>query len=50
MKEKVVTQDGDNKSFNEMRDVLATFVNKKCPVLVYNIKEMTTLTKGEIVK
>ena len=49
MKGKVVTQDGGNKSFNETRDALATFVNKKCLVLAYNIKEMVTLTKGEVV-
>ena len=49
MKGKVVTQDGGNKSFNETRDALATFVNKKCLVLAYNIKEMVTLTKGKIV-
>jgi len=50
MKGKVVTQDGGNKSFNETRDALATFVNKKCPALAYNIKEMITLTKAEVVK
>ena len=50
MKGKVVTQDGGNKSFNETRDALATFVNKKCPSLAYNIKEMITLTKDEIVQ
>ena len=50
MKGKVVTQDGGNKSFNEVQDALATFVNKKCPVLAYNIKEILTLTKGEVVK
>jgi len=49
MKGKVVTQDGGNKSFNETRDALATFVNKKCPTLAYNIKEMVTLTKAEVV-
>ena len=50
MKGKVLTQDGGNKSFNETRDALATFVNKKCPDLAYNIKEMITVTKSEIVK
>ena len=50
LKGKVVTQDGGNKSFIETRDALATFVNKKCPALVYNIKEIVTLTKGEVVK
>ena len=50
MKGKVVTQDGGNKSFNETQDELATFVNKKYPVLAYNIKEMISLTKGEVVK
>ena len=37
-------------SFNETRGALTTFVNKKCPVLAYNIKKMVTLTKGEVVK
>ena len=50
MKGKLVTQDGGNKSFNETRDTLATFVNKKCPDLAYNIREMITVTKGEIIK
>ena len=50
MKGKVVTQDGGNKSFNETKDALATFVNKKCPELAYNIKEMVVVTKDEIVK
>ena len=49
MKGKVVTQDGGNKSFNETWDALATFANKKCPILVYNIEVMITLTKREIV-
>ena len=40
MKGKVVTQDGGDRSFNETRDALAMFVNKKCPDLAYNIKEM----------
>ena len=50
MKRKVVTQDTCNKSFNETRDVLGTFVNKKCPVLMYNIKEIVTLTKEKLSK
>ena len=50
MKGNVVTQDGGNKSIKETQDALATFVNKNCPVLAYNIKEMVALTKGEIVK
>ena len=50
MKGKVVTQDGGNKLFNETHDALATFVNKKCPDLAYNIREMITVTKQEIIK
>ena len=50
MKGKVVIQDGGNKSFKGRQDVFTTFAKKTYPILVYNIKEMITLTKGEMFK
>ena len=49
MRGKVVTQDGGNRSFNETKDALAALANKRCPNLAYNIKNMITTVKTDIV-